>query len=433
MKRDSPARATAIVTGLFLTGLMCGSITGAAAVSRAKDPYSGLELFAKVLTTIERDYVQEMAMERLVEAGIEGLVDELDPHSRWLSPDQTAALKSETEGHYSGIGIEVRTLEDSVLITRVLPDSPAFRDGIEPGDRIFSIDGQSLRGLSIDDVEDLFQGARGEPAHLLIQRQDWDEPRLIDTVRDHIQVSSVEAVLLNNQIAYIHLLQFQEGAARELKSRLEKMAEQIKIKGLILDLRDNPGGLLDQAVAVADLFIDDGIIVSTKSRMDGPEEHFATKGGFDASLQVVVLINGGSASASEIVASALQETGRALLVGTPTYGKGSVQSLFRNPDNSALKLTTGRYFTPSGNPVAPREGRKPNVEVHMSATPSVNQLLRTRISELEVADEEKAEILMIIATIPEPVRPDIPVDWDTPPASRNDPPLAKAIEILSSP
>ncbi|MBT3220764.1 MAG: S41 family peptidase [Proteobacteria bacterium] len=432
MKRDSPARATVIVTTLFLAGLMCGSITGAAAVSRAKDPYAGLELFAKVLTTIERDYVDEITMEDLIEAGIEGMVDELDPHSRWLSADQTEALKSETEGRYSGIGIEVRTLEDSVLVTRVLPNSPAFREGIEAGDRIFAIDGHSLGGHDIDEVEELFQGVRGEAANLLIQRQGWDEPQLIGTVRDHIQVSSVEAVLLNNQIAYIRLLQFQEGAARELQSRLEKMEEQIKLKGLILDLRDNPGGLLDQAVAVADLFLDEGVIVSTRSRLDGSEAHNATKGGLDPSIEVVVLINGGSASASEIVASALQETGRALLVGTPSYGKGSVQSLFRNPDNSALKLTTGRYFTPSGKPVAPREGRKPDFEVHMSASPSTNHLLKTKIAAIDITDEERAELLRLVATIPEPLRPDLPVDWDAPPTSREDPPLAKAIDVLTS-
>lgn len=443
MKTTSPARATLMVTSLFLGGLIAGSLTGAAAVARAQDPYAHLDLFARVLTTIERDYVDQVSADELVDAAIEGMVRRLDRQSRWLSAEQLEHLQEDTQGAATSLGVEITPTDEGVTVTKVLPGSPALRDGLAPGDKILELDGVSLAGLELDAVKSAMEGPRGKGATLTILREGWEEPQKIQTKRDRIHVPSVETALFEQageKLAYVRLVQFQEGAAYELEQGFEALARQAggarKLDGLILDLRDNPGGLLAEAVAVSDLFLDDGPIVSTRGRTgaDDAEVHQARPGGFHQNLAVVVLVNGMSASASEIVAAALQETGRGTLVGERTYGKGTVQQVYRHQaGKAALKLTVGRYYTPSGEPVADREGRMPDIQVPARTAATAVDALKQALTDLEVDDEKRAELEALVAALPEPDTEALPIPWDKPPAERLalDPQLQAAVSQLA--
>lgn len=439
MKPDSPARATLVVLGLFLGGLALGSFTGRAAVARANDPYADLDLFARVLTTIERDFLEEVPTQRLVEAAIRGMVAELDRQSRWMSANEYQELQDDTEGAIDGIGIEVRPAGETLEVTRVVPGSPALRDGLAPGDRILEVDGASVAGLTALELRERLEGPRGEATVLTILRPGWPAPQEVRTVRDRIHKPSVRGALLGD-VAYLRLAQFQQGAANELQLELSRIVEERggPVGGLILDLRDNPGGLLTEAVAVTDLFLDDGVIVSTRRRgSDTPDEvHTATPGGLPSNLRVVVLVNGGSASASEIVAAALQETGRGTLVGETTYGKGTVQQVYRGltPESSALKLTVGRYYTPSGAPVATGEGRVPDHEVPSPTLPTTTQDLRATIEGLTLEDAHRTRLLALVSQLPDETPAPAPIRWDAPVAERlgEDAQLRRATEILAA-
>jgi carboxyl-terminal processing protease len=415
-------------------------MTGRAAVARAQDPYAHLDLFARVLTTIERDYVEEIGADVLVDAAIRGMVGVLDDQSRWLDEDQVRELRDDAEGAVTGLGIEVGPGHDGVEIVRVAPDSPASRDGLAEGDTIVSIDGQPLSDLDLDEIRARFAGDRGETTTLTVLREGWAEPKQITTVRDRVHRTSVSGERLG-EVVYARLSQFSEGAARDLRAEVEHLAGPdgvAGLDGLVLDLRDDPGGLLSEAVAVSDLFLDEGPIVSTRGRGGAEDAVYpATVGGFPPSLQVVVLVNGMSASASEIVAGALQDTGRGVLVGERTYGKGTVQQVFlhADPEEAALKLTVGRYYTPSGEPVAREEGREPDHVVPFPRPSTSLDALRGRLIGLP----EEAELLALLDEVAE----DLPerssgravIPWDRTAAQRlpDDPQLAKALELLSSP
>jgi carboxyl-terminal processing protease len=253
------------------------------------------------------------------------------------------------------------------------------------------------------------------------------------TVRDRVVTPAVAAERLDSGVGYVRLYQFQDDAAESLLETIRELSATAPLTGLVLDLRDNPGGLLDEAVEVSDLFLDDGVIVSTRGRSDGEEEHLATRGGVAPELPVVVLVNGLSASAAEIVAGALQDTERAALVGTHTYGKGSVQVLYENRDESALRLTTSRYYTPSGAPVAPEQGRMPEHRVELPGSPDPAEALRERIAALEVdAGEREAllELVEALSTAEEPEEPLVP--WEGTVAERRqlDPQLDFALRLL---
>ncbi len=427
----SRTRATAVVGALFIGGLAAGAWTGANAANRASNPYAGLDLFARVITIVEDNYVDEVDHETLVEAAVEGIMDELDPHSRWLDQEEYKEFRAGTDGNYEGIGVEVRTVPDGVYVSRVLPGGPAERDGLLAGDTIVKVDGESIAGLSIDDVASRLKGPRGDAVVVTISRDGWPEPQDIRTVRDRIETPAVEGGVIGD-VVYLRLVQFQDDAADAVEREFKSLSKGMDVRGLILDLRDNPGGLLDQAVDVSDLFLDEGVIVSTRGRVGAEEVYEASAGGFDADLQVVVLVNGMSASASEIVASALQETNRATLVGTRTYGKGSVQTLFDNRNETAVKLTIGRYYTPSGDPVATRRGRKPDHVIEMPVEPTDRDRLIAEIEALELDQEHKAELLELAWEWPQEDANEPPIPWATPLTERPavDPQLAFALDLL---
>ncbi len=428
----SPTRATVLVALLFLGGLLGGAWVGAAAAARAQDPYAALDLLARVLTTIEADYVDEVSTEDLVAAAIQGMIDELDDHSRWLTPEQYAAFRDETRGRYEGIGIEVRAVPEGVLVAQILPGGPAERDGLRQGDLLVALDGESLIGVPLEEVAARIKGPRGTRLELSVVREGHDEVLILPTVRDRVVTPTVEGERLASGVLYLRILGFHGKVGDRLLEEIERLAPEGAPAGIALDLRDNPGGLLDQAVAVADVFLDEGLIVSTRSRRGGPIEYHATARGIGPDVPVVVLVNGLSASASEIVAGALQDTGRGVLLGTSTYGKGSVQVLYENPNRSALKLTTARYYTPSGEPVAPEEGRPPDHLVELAPPPPPQDALRERVATLDLSEEDRTELLELLGELPgaSPTRPLIP--WRAPFAERleTDPQLAAAIALL---
>lgn len=435
---DTPSQGALKVSALVTVGMLSGAMAGNAAVARVTDPYEHLDLLARVLTTVEQDYVDELPADVLVESAIEGITDALDAQSRWLSAEQLQDLQDDAEGAETGIGVSIRRADDGVEVVDVLPGSPARRDGVQAGDEILAIDGQQLGGLSLDAISDAFHGLRGEKATLTVKRAGQSEPLTIATVRDKVERPAVHVESLGSRRVYAHIEQFQDGVADDLLDKV--LAAEPHPRGLVLDLRDNPGGLLSQAVAVTDLFLDEGLIVATRARPGSAldlDEHHATPGGFPADLPVVVVVNGMSASASEIVAAALQDTTRAVLVGEQTYGKGSVQKVYTHLDPStpdreaALKLTVGWYTTPSGNPVAPREGREPDILVAYPRAAGAKEALLERIASID--DETlRSELDDLASQLADdrPQRPSIP--WDRPLSERlgSDPQLQRAIDEL---
>lgn len=424
---------------VFAAGLTSGALAGRAAVARAQDPYLRLDLFAKVFSTIQREYVDEVTADALVDAAIAGMAKSLDPHTRWLDEEQLAAVRTDATGETTGLGIEVVRQGDGLTVETVLPDSPAALQGLRPGDRILRVDGREVATLPRDEVGELFLGERGHEAVLEVVRDGWDAPRTVTAPMDTVKRTIVHGELLgpSPSAVYVRLAQFQEGAAADVRAEIEHRAAQAggldRVAGVVLDLRDNPGGLLSEAVELVDLFVDDGVIVSTHGRTQDDEVHRATPGGFPRELRVVVLVNGMSASASEIVASALQETKRGRLVGERTYGKGSVQQVYVHGDRAALKLTVAKYFTASGAPVADREGRVPDVVVSYPVPPTPGQALDRELRGVPgLTDADRAHLLELLAEIPaqKPPRPEIP--WDRPAAERlaGDPQLQAALAAL---
>jgi carboxyl-terminal processing protease len=420
-------RATVLVLGLFLGGVLGGAWAGSAAAARARDPYVSVDTLVRVLGLIETTYVDEIDAETLAQAAIDGMLDELDEHSVWMSAATYRDLRRNTSGSYAGVGIEVKVGPDGARITRVFEGGPASREGLAVGDVILAVDGAEVRDA--DDLDAALLGPRGSVTTLQVTRDSWDSPREIATTRDEVQAPAVQTERIGD-VLWARLIHFRKGSAAELRDAL---AEAGRADAVLLDLRDNTGGLLDEAVAVADLFLDEGVIVSTWGRVEGERESYeATPGGLPRDTTVVVLVNGMSASASEVVAGALQDTERATLVGERTYGKGSVQSVFEHRDGSALKLTIGRYYTPSGEPVAPREGREPDVVVSWPAERHALDRLRERLETAALSDEARAELLALVDEAPKAhVKRQPVIPWDGPMAERlaEDPQLARAVEL----
>ncbi|MFT6142651.1 MAG: carboxyl-terminal processing protease [Myxococcota bacterium] len=416
MKRMRTATASMLVAGLMGSGLMLGSATGSWAADRATDPYASLDTLAQAITIIESRYVDDVDPDDLVAAAIRGMTADLDPHTRWLTPEETRRLMSSTEGSYEGVGLETSLVAEGVRIERVFAGGPSERAGLVAGDIMVSADAVSLVGLSDPAVTELLHGPRGEPVDIGIVRSDSTDVQIIRVIRDRIITDPVESAALGD-VAYVRLMHFQKGSGEAVTEALMGLRSEGATAGVILDLRDNPGGVLDEAVTIADLFLDDGPIVSTRGRSESEEIHSATPGGIPADVPVVVLINGMSASASEIVAGALQDTDRATLVGADSYGKGSVQVLFETRDGGALKLTTSLYYTPSGTPVAAEVGRLADIAVRMDDTLSALQTLRKAVEE-QSDDDERTRLLELVDAIDADDLPREFIPWDVPPTQR---------------
>ncbi len=333
----------------------------------ARDTYASLEAFANIISIVQKHYVDEVSADQLVQGAIDGMMMSLDPHSAYLTPELYKELQVDTRGTFGGLGIEITVRDDILTIITPIEDTPAFRAGVKPGDQIIKIDGQLTKGMSLMKAVSMMRGPKGSEVSLTLRRAGATEPIDVKLTREVIRVKSIkDAKLYEDRYGYVRIAQFQEGTSRELESAIDKLKDEAKggkLEGLMLDLRNNPGGLLNEAVKVSDLFLDAGLIVYTEGRVGSQKQRFlAHNDGTELGLPMVILVNEGSASASEIVAGALQDHRTAVVVGAQTFGKGSVQTILPLDDESALRLTTARYYTPSGRSIQ-ATGITPDVPV----------------------------------------------------------------------
>ena len=333
---------------LFLAGLLVPRVSAV-----GPGGYRSLETFANILAIVQRNYVKEVETEELITGAIEGMLGSLDPHSDYLAEDEYRELQTETEGRFGGLGLEITVRNGVLTVISPIEDTPAARAGMQPGDLIVGIDDQSTEEMGLTEAVERLRGPQGSSVTLSVRRKGHEQLLKFPIVRDVIKINSVRAYVLESGFLYVRIAQFQDRTSEDLKSALaKKQADGEAVKGLVLDLRNNPGGLLNQAVAVSDLFLDSGLIVYTDGRLDQQKQKFsARRENSRTGFPMVVLVNGGSASASEIVAGALQDHKRALVLGTQTFGKGSVQTILPLDGRSALRLTTAEYFTPNGRSI----------------------------------------------------------------------------------
>lgn len=331
-----------------------------------KSRFEKLELFNKVLYLIETQYYRDVDTEKLVEGAINGMMNTLDPHSAFLDKDVFAKMQEESAGEFGGLGIEVTQKDGVMIIITPIEDSPAYKAGIKPGDKIVEINHESMVGVTLEQAIDKLRGKTKTKIILGIARDGIDGVKNIEITRDIVYIKPVRYELLQNSYAYLRLTQFQKKSGEYMVDALKKMKAEAKgsLKGIVLDLRSNPGGLLDEAVEVSSIFLKDGIVVSTESRDPKNKEiRYVKKTGYkELDVPLMVLINGSSASASEIVSGALQDAKRAIIMGTQSFGKGSVQSVAKIDEQLGVKLTIAQYMTPSGRKIQ-AIGIKPDVQV----------------------------------------------------------------------
>ena len=332
----------------------------------ARDTYESLETFANIIHIVQKHYVEDVSTDELIQGAIDGMMLSLDPHSAYLTPELYKELQVDTRGTFGGLGIEITVREDVLTIITPIEDTPAYEAGVKPGDQILKIDGALTKGMSLMEAVSKMRGPKGTPVTLTLRRENVSDLFDVAITREIIRVTSVkDAKLYEGRYGYVRVAQFQEGTARELADAIDKLNDKSKgdLEGIILDLRHNPGGLLSEAVKVSDLFLDSGLIVFTEGRVGNQKQRFlAHNDGTERERPTVVLVDEGSASASEIVAGALQDHKRAVIVGTETFGKGSVQTILPLDRDSALRLTTARYYTPSGRSIQ-ATGITPDVHV----------------------------------------------------------------------
>lgn len=370
--------ATAFIAGVGLAGPGSGVLhqlgldpgyAQAAQDSRSHE----LSLFGEVLERVQSDYVEPVTTTKLIHNALSGMLSGLDPHSSYMDPKQWHDMQTETRGRFGGLGMEVTEAGGLVKVISPIDGTPAARAGIKPGDLITAADGKTLMGMSLSDAVDKLRGAPNTKVTLTIKRAGDDKPLQLTLTREiiHMQVAKSH---LYNDIGYVRLSLFNDDTDNALRSAIDKFRKERgnKLRGIVLDLRNNPGGLLDQAVDVADDFLNGGTIVSTHGRHSVDDHTWsAGSGDITGGLPLVVLVNNGSASASEIVSGALQDNGRALIMGTRTFGKGSVQTLFPLHGDGAIRLTTARYYTPDGRSIQ-GQGITPDVVVHEGDTPEAS-------------------------------------------------------------
>lgn len=362
------ARRRAWLTTLAFGLAMAVVFSGGRAVQGESvdgEAYDRLETFTNILTIVQKNYVEEVGTKELLEGAVNGMLGSLDPHSAYLTPDLYKELQVDTKGSFGGLGIEITNRSGVLTVVSPIEDTPAYRAGVEPGDQIIKIEGEFTKDMALMDAVKKMRGRPGSNVTISIKRE--GEADLIDftITREDIQIQSVKFRDLGGGYGYIRITQFQERTAENVDDAIREIAASNDgtIRGLVLDLRNDPGGLLSQAVKVTDEFLDSGMIVYTDGRLDSQnQKYFAHKQGSHTDFPMVVLVNGGTASAAEIVAGALQDHKRALVLGTPTFGKGSVQTILPLDDSSAIRLTTARYYTPGGRSIQ-ATGIVPDIEM----------------------------------------------------------------------
>ncbi|HNZ09948.1 MAG: putative CtpA-like serine protease [Deltaproteobacteria bacterium ADurb.Bin151] len=335
--------------------------------AKEKNIYKEIKTFNEVLDMVQKNYVDQVDSSSLIQGAINGMIKTLDPHSSFMTPDVYKGLEEETQGHFGGIGIEITLVKDVLTVVSPIEDTPAYKAGVKAGDQIIKIDGKTTKDISMMEAVKKLRGKKGTKVTITITREGMIKPKNIILTRAEIQVQSVKAKTFDHNIGYIRISSFNEKTAADLRKALADVkVKSDPMQGLVLDLRNDPGGLLNQAIEVSDMFLRSGVIVSTRGRTKSMETRMQAKddGAREVTVPMVVLVNEGTASAAEIVAGALQDNGRALIAGTQTFGKASVQTVIRLEDGSALKLTTARYYTPKGRSIQ-AEGIKPDLIVKL--------------------------------------------------------------------
>ena len=331
--------------------------------SSENEIYKKIDLFGEVLEKINKEYVDEVNPSESMDSAINGLLQSLDPYSAYMSPETFDEMQTETSGKFGGLGIEVSMESGIVKVISPIDDTPASKAGIKAGDYIIKINNIQVQGKSLSEAVDLMRGPVGSPIELTIRRRGEKKALTFNIVREIIQIRSVKSDLIENSIGYIRLTSFNENSSKQIKKEIKKLEEDKNVNSYILDLRNNPGGLLSQAIKISDFFLDSGEIVSTKSRKTSENKKwFANKGDITNGKTLIVLINYGSASASEIVAGALKDHKRAIILGENSFGKGSVQSIIPLKNKGAIRLTVAKYYLPSGKSIS-EVGVLPDIEI----------------------------------------------------------------------
>jgi len=366
---------------LFFLNFLYFSMIEAKAQNNRQETYKQLNLFGDVFQRVQEQYVEEITDKELIESAISGMLQSLDPHSSYLSPESYKDMQVKTKGAFGGLGIEI-TMEDGfVKVVSPIDDTPAANAGMKSGDLIIGIDGESIKGLTINEAVSKLRGPIKSKVTITVVREDKD-PFEIEIIRDIIKIRSVKHEIINN-IGYVRLTTFSDTTTSGMEKSVKEIKKELgdKFQGLILDLRNNPGGLLNQSISVTDSFLNQGEIVSTQGRKsDDTSRIFAKKGDIIDGKPLIVLINSGSASASEIVAGALKDHARAIIVGTRSFGKGSVQSIIPLAGNGAMRLTTARYYTPSGVSIQAK-GIEPDIKVEAGITELKKEKIENRREE----------------------------------------------------
>ncbi len=359
--------------------------------------YRQLNLFGDVFERVREQYIDPVEDEELIETAINGMLSSLDPHSSYLDEDSFKEMQVQTEGKFGGLGIEVTMENGFVKVVSPIDDTPAYRAGVQAGDYITHIDGEPVMGMNLNEAVDKMRGVVGDPIEITVRREGEEEALTFNIIRDVIRIRSVRSKVFDDAIGYIRITTFNQNTYDGVKEAVADIQERIgdRLIGYIIDLRNNPGGLLDQAIAVSDAFLDKGEIVSTRGRSErDTKRDNATSGDLAEGLPLIVMINGGSASGSEIVAGALQDHRRALLVGTKSFGKGSVQTVIPLMGHGAMRLTTARYYTPSGRSIQ-AEGIEPDIRVELAKIEQVDDKgmresdLRGALNKSEENEEEE--------------------------------------------
>lgn len=380
-----------IALGFSIGVVIAGSASVLADKSKASEaspnglPLNELRAFAEVFERIGKDYVETVDDRALLENAIDGMLSNLDPHSAYLKPDSFKDMEETTKGEFGGVGMEVGMEDGFVKVVAPIDDTPAFKAGVKAGDLVVRIDDTPVKGLTLQQAVEKLRGKVGTDVQLTIMRKSEDKPIIVKLTRAVIKVNSVKQRLLAPNYGYVRISQFQVKTGSQIVEAVEKLTKENAnpLKGLVLDLRNNPGGVLNAAVEVSDAFLEKGLIVYTEGRVKDAQMNFsATRGDVVNGVPVVVLINEGSASASEIVAGALQDNGRAVIAGRTSFGKGSVQSVIPLNNGAAIKLTTARYFTPSGRSIQ-AEGIVPDVKIEQLKVDLMDKALE-RVKEADL-------------------------------------------------
>jgi len=381
-----------IAVCLFSVASLWNPCIDSPAFALDRQTYKNLKIFNEVLDMVQKNYVEPVDQKTLIQGAVNGMIKSLDPHSSFMTPDMYKELEVETRGSFGGIGIEITILKDVLTVVSPIEDTPAFQAGIKAGDQIIKIDGKSTKDITIMEAVSKLRGRKDTQVTLTITRDDLPKPKDIVITRSTIKIKSIKARMYEDRIGYIRIASFQENAAIDLKKALKDLhGPNHSLKGLVLDMRNNPGGLLNQAVEISDVFLKSGVIVSTRGKVRNQEHKFTARNdGDEPTCPVLILVNEGTASAAEIVAGALQDNGRAIVVGTQTFGKGSVQTVIPLDDGSALKLTTAKYYTPNGRSIQ-AEGITPDITIKYQRPSEEKEAAEDRIRERDLKGHIKSQ------------------------------------------